>query len=225
VLAWLALAATAQAATLDVTTPLDPASPTCPSANNCSLRGALADAASGDTVMLRAGDYKLTQGQLTMAHAVTIIGAGASSTTIDAQGASRVLDITTTSSDQIGLTDLSITGGAFTGPGAIAGGGGIFISSTYTGPVVTLTGTAVTGNQVTATSLSNNGGGGIYNQSEATVALIDSTVSSNTATLTGGTSNDGGGGIYNNGGGLDDRRQHRQRQRHWERRRRDLRRR
>jgi len=137
-----------------------------------------------------------------MPQAVTIDGAGASSTTIDAQGASRVLDITTSSSDAIGLTDLTITGGAFTGAGTNAGGGGIFISDNFTGGAVTLTGTAVTGNHATITSLSNNGGGGIYNDSETTVELIDSTVGSNTATLTGGTSNDGGGGIYANDGDL-----------------------
>ncbi len=200
VLASLSIAATAQAATIDVTTPLDPASPTCPSANNCSLRGALLAAAAGDTISLPAGDYKLTRGELTMPQAVTLAGAGASSTTIDAQGTSRVLDITTSSSDQIGLTDLTITGGAFTGPGTNAGGGGIYVSDTYGGPEVTLTGVAVTGNHATVTSLSNNGGGGIYNNSETTVALIDSTVSSNMATLTGGSSNDGGGGIYDEDG-------------------------
>jgi hypothetical protein len=199
VVALLSIAVTARAATIDVTTPLDPASPICPSAT-CSLRGALLAAAAGDTISLPAGEYKRAEGELTMPRAVTIVGAGASSTTIDGQGTTRVLDITTTSSDQIGLTGVTITGGAFTGPGTNEGGGGIYVSDKYTGPEVTLTGVAVTGNHATVTSLSNNGGGGIYNDSGATVALIDSTVSSNTATLTGGTSNDGGGGIYNDDG-------------------------
>src|ERR1700683_1169813 len=111
VLASLALAASAQAKTWNVNTPSDLAPPGCVSSGPCSIRQALAAAGAGDTIMVPTGDYKLTLGELTMAQAVTIVGAGASSTTIDAQGASRVLDITTTSSDQIGLTDLTITGG------------------------------------------------------------------------------------------------------------------
>jgi hypothetical protein len=199
-LAALLLAATAQAATTwNVTTTLDPAVPTCPSASNCSLRGALLAAADGDTLVLPAGDYKLTQGQLTMPQPVTIDGAGAGSTTIDAQGASRVLDITTASSTPIAISDLTITGGAFTGTGPLAGGGGIYIGGNYIG-AVTLTATVLTHNGTTITTETNNGGGAIYSDATAPLTLVNSTVTSNMATLTGGTSNDGGGGIYSGDG-------------------------
>lgn len=196
----LLLVAAAQAATTwNVTTRADVPGAVCPNSIKCSLRKALAVAASGDTVAVPAGDYQLVSGELTMPQAVTIDGAGASSTTIDAQGNSRVLEITATSSTPVTVSGLTLTGGAFSGPGADAGGGGIFVDGTYTG-LLTLSGVTVTNNQATVTSGFNNGGGGIFSESIGDLALTNSTVSSNTATITGATSGNGGGGIYDDDG-------------------------
>ncbi|HEX4109918.1 MAG TPA: choice-of-anchor Q domain-containing protein [Solirubrobacteraceae bacterium] len=87
-LALLALPAVAQATVWTVTTNLDPAAPVCPSASNCSLRGAVADSAAGDTVMLpaQAGgtEYEIsTAGAIFINHTLTIEGAGAATTTIE----------------------------------------------------------------------------------------------------------------------------------------------
>jgi hypothetical protein len=55
-----------------------------------SLRQAIADADPGAIVIVPAGTYLLTTGELTVAKSLTISGAGAASTIIDAQTASRV---------------------------------------------------------------------------------------------------------------------------------------
>ena len=121
---FFALAAgTASAATISVTTTADPASPTCPSAGNCSFRGAVAAASNGDTVSLPAGTFTLTQGEVLAGVYLTIQGAGREATVLDASGTSpsssaRVLRIR-----GVATRTTTIAAGAGTAGGSGSGGG------------------------------------------------------------------------------------------------------
>ena len=124
------------------------------------------------------GTLTLTQGEFVISSDVVIDGdvsgdGGAPEITLDADGASRVLNITAGSSR---LSGLVITGGQTN-----SSGGGIWNSGT-----LTLTGTTVSDNYA------GNWGGGISN--DGTVTLTNTTVSGNG---TGGGA--GGGGIANFG--------------------------
>ena len=81
-------AGTAPAATISVTTTADPVSPSCPSATDCSFRGAVAAASPGDTVSLPAGTFTLTQSEVLVTKYLTVRGAGRDSTVLDASSLS-----------------------------------------------------------------------------------------------------------------------------------------
>jgi hypothetical protein len=119
----------------------------------CSLRGAIEDAQTGDTVQLGAGTYKLAApGELALLKNITIVGAGAAATTIEQTAVARVMRV------ESGLTmsGVTITGGEIVGkagevgsipspeghPGGSVGGAGI-----EAGGPVTLTDVVVTGNR------------------------------------------------------------------------------
>ena len=93
----LALAAPASAETFTVNTTADTqVAGGCDTVPECSLRDAIAaaSAADGNVVMIPGGTYVLNTpdvlGDLDINADMTITGAGARSTTIDADGASRV---------------------------------------------------------------------------------------------------------------------------------------
>jgi CSLREA domain-containing protein len=91
----LMVPAAAGATTWQVTTTTDPGSPGC-NPGACSLRAAIiaANAGSGaDTIMLPAGSYMLAEGVLAISAGMTIDGAGAGTTAIDAHGASQIFSI------------------------------------------------------------------------------------------------------------------------------------
>jgi hypothetical protein len=131
---------------------------------DCSLRGAVAAAADGDTIRLAKGTYTLTQGELQLANTITLIGAGPTVTTIKQTAADRVIQALG------GLTaqGLTITGGKLVGgpgaDGAMPGapgadgtdisGGGIDASG-----ALTLTDVIVTGNHVTGGAGGNGAAG------------------------------------------------------------------
>ena len=160
------------AQTLTVTTLSDPASPTCPSASNCSLRGAIvvANGDSGDTISLPAGTYTLGQGILPpITSSMSFVGASAATTIID--GPTTTLG-STFSIDTSGLTvdfsDLTIQNTDNTG----AGGGAV---STADGGVV----------NVTDVALINNAGGyvgGWQNDGSTNTTMTDVTISGNQTT-------------------------------------------
>src|SRR5439155_19842236 len=119
--AFLAAPAVAHATTFTVTRRDDPSPGAC-AASDCSLREAVraANAGSGgDRVVVPAGLYRLridgapedaaASGDLDLAKSVTIVGAGARSTTIDAQGTDRVFDLL--AGVQATISDLTLTGG------------------------------------------------------------------------------------------------------------------
>ncbi len=189
-------AADAGAATIEVTTTQDPPAASCPSATACSVRAALAAGLTGDTVVLPAGRYELTQGQLVLNQPVTIRGAGAALTIIDASALapatdSRVLD--TFALAPVTIADLTVTGGRVQGPvGTMYGVGGGGIRNQGPGPIV-LDHAVVEGNSVTADTGGNLGGGGIW--SAGSVELRSSVVRSNTVDVSGSNGDSGGGGI------------------------------
>ncbi|MCB1499007.1 MAG: cadherin-like domain-containing protein [Bauldia sp.] len=162
-----------------------------------SLREALilANALPGaDTIVFDAslggGTVTLTNSQLTISSDVTIDG-GAAGITIDADGHSRVFNVTGGTSI---LEALTITGGASDGAGIRIGGAA----------TLTVANSTISGN-------SGDYGGGIYNIGQ--VALTNVTLSGNSADVGGGMANFGtatltnvtvsgnsaslGGGLYN----------------------------
>lgn len=154
----------------------------CTSGFPCMTIGrAISLAGSGDTINVAAGPYSTPNEvfPLTINLALTITGAGASSTIIDAQKTNRVISFTGTGN--LSISGVTIQGGKAPGTG---NGGGIFDNSTAT---LTLADSVVTGNAA-------DDGGGIAEEAGGTVNLTDCTVSKNT-------SDDDGGGIAELGGG------------------------
>ena len=122
--------------------------------------------------------------QLEITDDLAILGLGADVLAVDADGQSRVFQVSGAETE-VDLTGLTITGGQ---AGAV-GGGGIYNDD----GTVTLTNVTVSGNSVTGTG-PDASGGGIYN-GFGTLTLRDVTVSGNS--VTGGASGSGGGGIFN----------------------------
>jgi CSLREA domain-containing protein len=213
----------AGAATIDVTTTFD----TTSADGKCSLREAVRAAdldavavgganecpagTGADVIALPPGSYDRsavgiddnnTAGDLDVAGTLTIAGAGAALTTIDAKGLDRVIDV-------IAGADLTITGVTITGGAAPNGGNGSAVTGTDGNP-----GAPATGGSGTPGS----SGGGIQNNGTLTVA--DSIITANSAGdggkgalgiggngttgtgATGGTGNGGAGDRGGNGGGI-----------------------
>jgi CSLREA domain-containing protein len=173
----------------------------CTTATVCSLRDAVAagDAASGSTIDLPAGDYKLNTGasplgQLDITTTTTIIGASARTTIVDGNGQSRVFDFepgTSNTSDVLELEQLTVTGGSApattTGISDPGDGGGIF----------SLGGLDLQDVAVTANTAAESGGGiadGLFDDSNVPgPATLDGvTIASNH--VTGGAATGQGGG-------------------------------
>lgn len=173
---------------------------------DCSLREAIVEANTfgADAIEVPAGTYKLTRkgsgedlaatGDLDIRRGVTIRGAGARQTIIDADGADRVFHTpfqNTSTPFTLAIFSLRITGGAVSGPG-----GGIFHDAQ--GATLHLGRSIVNGNQSGGSNQSGSGGGIVAQRGALTV--VESTVSGNRAPggqgggiLTGGT---GGAGPF-----------------------------
>ena len=140
-----------------------------------SLRQALADANSGDTIDIPPGTYTLTLGtELTIDESLTLNGAGSGDTIIQAatssaDATSRVFNIF--GLNVVDISDVTVQNGNTTGIG-----GGIRNFGT-----LTLAGTTVSSNAA-------GSGGGIFNFGDLT--LTNGAVNNNTAV-------DGAGGIEN----------------------------
>jgi CSLREA domain-containing protein len=203
----LALPASADGANFVVTRLDDPVPGACV-VGDCSLREAVI-AANGsgapDSITMGGGTHDLTQASassdspsvndLDVIAPLTITGAGAATTTIDANGIDRVLDADVTAPGVVQLIALKITGGSQSGIENLGGtdlrltdvavvgntgsiGGGIDSNS---GGSLTLDRTTVSNN-------TGSSGGGIWVAVDAT--LTNSTIARNTATSE-------GGGFYN----------------------------
>lgn len=171
-------------------------------ANGCpftSLADAVAAATPGSTIRLCAGRYAAPE--IEFSRNLTLVGAGAGATILDAMGARRVAAVY---AGEITFEDLTITGGR--GPDA---GSGILNRGTLTlrrvivtdntssstgadgGGIVNDNGTLqLISSQVTQNRSTQRSGGGIYNEF-GEVILTNSTVSGNEALS--------GGGLYNFG--------------------------
>jgi hypothetical protein len=229
IIAGFALAGSAQATNFTVNTTTDSVSNTgnpcnTPNAPNCSLRDAVIAAnadALPDTIVLGATTYKLTIAgggsppdpsarDLDITNPVTIQGAGAGSTIVDANQIDRAfsVDYTGTTAPVV-FTGLTITGGN-TG-GGIGDGGAIHVQGDAP---VTVQSSVLSGNVATGA------GGAVETYSTELVAVQDSTLSDNTALLGGAIDaevgpltvknstisgnkalNGGGGGIFNDAPG------------------------
>ncbi|HEU5269298.1 MAG TPA: putative Ig domain-containing protein [Jatrophihabitans sp.] len=161
-----------------------------------SLREAtcLADNIGGDvTIEVPAGVYELTNGELRLGRGpgqnITLAGAGAASTVIDAGGLNRVLEL-----------DYNLTGGISTSISGVTlrggsddtyGGGGIIAGSGYSSSLdsLTISDSTITGNQTDAAGSGGLPGGGVQ--------FIGGSLSIDNSTITGNSSgNSDGSGIY-----------------------------
>jgi CSLREA domain-containing protein len=176
-------AAPVSAATVVVNTTTDQALGSCSS--SCSLRDAVATANPGDTVQVPAGHYVLTLGDIISETSLTIVGAGARSTVLDGNGASRIFQFPNSGGTQaVELDDLSLINGLAATPDVR---NRILVGGALTGKAsLTLRRCRLAGNQALV-------GGAVY-------ALGDLTIDQ--CTITGNTANQGffgGGGIAANG--------------------------
>jgi hypothetical protein len=138
-----------------------------------SLRQAIADAAPGDTIEIKAtGTITLTGGQLLILKDLTINGPGHESLVISGNNASRVFQV---ASATVSISGVTITGG---NAGAGAGGG------------VNAQGTLTLKDSLVVSNVARLGGG-IYNTD--TLNLVRTAVINNSDTQT-------GGGFYIDGG-------------------------
>jgi len=191
-------------ATLTVNTTLDVLSQK--NSNVLSLRQAIIDAnaspKTADTIILPAGNYTLTRagageyncltGDLNIKAPLTINGAGAASTVVDAAGLDRVFGV---GNYAVTLSGMTIQGGNAVLPGGGSDGGGISNGGTltvsncvisgntagYYGGGIDNGGSLTVNNSVIANNHVNSGGwgGGIYNTGTLTVS--NSTISGNSA--------------------------------------------
>ena len=154
----------------------------------------LTQAVTGDTVSVAAGTFNLALGEtfpLTINKTLTLTGAGAGSTIIDATGANRrviLVDFGVTAT----ISGVTITGGAqsCSSSGCETGGGGL----------LTLENSAVDGNTASCASTGfacNASGGGLLNDGALTVT--NATVTANTVTCSGAGCTAESGGLWNEG--------------------------
>lgn len=182
---WL-LAASSPANTLTVTSNAD--------SGAGSLRQAIADAASGDTIAfdaaLNGSVITLTSGQLVISKNLSILGPGPGQLALNGNGASRVFHLANSVAGPrftISISGLSITNGYTT-----LGGGGIGTDSDYNRPLtITLSNCVIRANRHTGSNYTAGGGMAFNRYSTATV--VDCEVANNSA---GG---NGGGGAWING--------------------------
>ena len=164
---------------------------------SCLLRDAINNAGAGDTILIPPGTYTLEGGELIIKKNLTLEGAGAATTIIQAAAAPGVAShrvINIPFGREVSISGVTIRHGLVDSseprhllfPGTASGmvgiplefGGGIHIHGT-----LRLSDSVITGNQA-------GGGGGIFNGGILT--LSNTIVESNTATAS-------GGGIYNGG--------------------------
>ncbi|MFO1477873.1 MAG: right-handed parallel beta-helix repeat-containing protein, partial [Verrucomicrobiota bacterium] len=137
-----------------------------------SLREALADAAVNDTIHFAvSGTIALTSGELSVPSSVTLLGPGAGALTVSGNNASRVFNVTGTN---VTISGLTIADGFTdqTGAGVYAAGG--------PGSVLTLSGCIITNNNA------NDFGGGLYNSPGGTMTVSNCAIAGNSTTRSGG---------------------------------------
>ena len=152
-----------------------------------SLREAIKDAPSGETINLPAGTYTLTSGPLTVGKTLTLAGAGSSATTITSAGNFRMIQ---SAEGDLTLSGLTLSGEHIDEAG---GGGGVIFSQSHN---LVLKGVAIVDNTVDVSGGPGESGGVIdgyvIHQSGGKLALIDSQVTGNRGLAGGGSGKNGG---------------------------------
>jgi hypothetical protein len=163
----------------------------------CTLRAAIMKAnhfpGGGVTIIVPTGTYGLTitpnetddelTGDLNVTASMTIQGAGAATTIVDANQIDRAIHVGSTAT--ITISGLTIKNGSNTGPG-----GGILNDG-----VLTLTNSIVTGNQ----TLNSSGGNGSPTTDAGGGILSSKTLTLNNTIVTANVSAGNGGGVYADG--------------------------
>lgn len=186
----LLLSGASLAADIDVDTTVDESDGSC-SDGDCSIRDAIAVAASGDRILVPAGTYALSLGALEPTVSMEIIGAGAQDTIIDGGGATKVFLIS--GALDVSMASLTVTNGTATGTGRGGGIHSIGANLTLRDCVVSdstgFNGGGVVGDggslfiercAILDNLADGNSGGGILSNS-SDLTLLDSTVSGNSA--------------------------------------------
>jgi len=194
------LARPAGAATRFVATSGSDSSNTCLSSGSpCkTITHALSQAVTNDTISVAAGTYNLALGEtfpLSISTDLTLTGAGAGSTILNATGANqRVITIV---SGTVTIAGVTIMGGAVSCSLFSCGAHGGGLSNESSEGNLTVTNSTVSGNTASCPGSGCGAhGGGLFNF--GTLTLTASTVSGNTASCT-----DNGPGCEAGGGGLD----------------------
>ena len=186
----LLMTAPAQAATFTVNSTTDPVGASGCTVTLCTIRTAIAAAAANgsttdDIVDIPAGTYTLTTGlgALTVpasATRITISGAGANTTFVQASASSGIRVLSLGSSAGVTISNLTLRNGNLTQ----GNGGNLALSSFAT---ATLSGVRVAGGSATR-------GGGIATAGSSALTISKSLIDSNVASGT--TNADLGGGLY-----------------------------
>lgn len=183
-----------------VTTTVDQNDATCGAV--CSVRDAVNVADPGDTVVIPAGVYTISLGVLTITEPLTVAGAGAAATILQAAATPftaghRLFDIDITSGD-VSFMDLTLQNGSVKDPAA-AGGAVSWVSGTGN---LAFARCRVLFNEANADGPVNGGtptGGALYFGSSGTLSMTDTTFADNQATARGATGFGGaidGGAIF-----------------------------
>ncbi len=165
---------------------------------DCSLRQAITIAAPGETVVVPAGTYPLSLGDLTITQAANIQGAGARATKVIVDGETSRHAFSVASPDQVTISGMTISAGHVTGEGIFFLHGGAVLNQS--GSVLSLVAVAVSGTTLEKTDASSGAvrGAGIANN--GTLSIADSSVSGNTEASTESESANQGAGLFNSGG-------------------------
>ena len=173
-----------------------PVGQACPGLTGCSLREAVTSTEANpgpDEILVNAGTYTLTNGQLDVTQDLTIANAGTDPATISGGDSSRILYVD--GGAEVTLRLLTLTDGNDTEIGAPAQGGAIYGD---VATVIHIESTTVSNSS--ATSDFSAEGGGIWSEGAVTLGMAGgsttpSVVSGNTVTATGDGSTACGGGI------------------------------
>ena len=167
-----------------------PASGTCSLRQLITFENGLAASTPGDTIVVPAGLYSLTSGELVISHSVSITGAGARVTDVDqaSEGSARVFDIGIPEGGSIPnvvISGLEISDGVISFDGQVSDSG--FGANVRNLATLTLDHDWITAGTTTAGS-----GGGVSNEG-GTMTISNSLVSGNASVFSNNSGGDSGG--------------------------------
>jgi hypothetical protein len=195
----LAVCSTAQAATWSVDSTADtPVGQQCPSFTGCSLRQAVTSSeANGgsDAILVSAGTYTLTNGELSVSQDLTVSRVGAGVSTVSGNAAGRIFNVTGAGTDLV-LRFMTLTAGAATG------GGGAILGAA--GTTIGLETTTITDSHATDSAAAR--GGAIYSQGSVSIGPASgstavTSITGNSAIASGTSGDARGGAVAVTGGG------------------------